>query len=313
MDHPPAEKWRNRVKWVAARGEVLVPVLGLALFFMVAGWGNSPLATGTGLLVCGLAAIYAGLVLWSPMRLPDKDPRSMTRAELGRTAMLIALVVVGGAMLQMVFPLSPDQPSEGKSGLIGLFTLLLVVVLGTTGLAAERMLPVDLFPVFRQREVRRILYTLVAAFFLALLTILWGNLSGGLARGIGTALGETPPEQSAASLFDTAGPLRLLLYFLVGAGLFEEMLFRVGVMTPIWALTRRWGWGLLASALVFGLYHISPLSGMSNYYLQAPVIAMLSSISMGLANGVVYHYRGFTTIVLAHALGNWLVVMLLGM
>ena len=77
-------------------------------------------------------------------------------------------------------------------------------------------------------------------------------------------------------------------------------------------MVRRAGWrrGLLASSVCFGLYHIS-LSGMSDYFLQAPVIAVVESFGAGLANGVIYRYRGFTTAVLVHALGNWLLLTLL--
>jgi membrane protease YdiL (CAAX protease family) len=68
---------------------------------------------------------------------------------------------------------------------------------------------------------------------------------------------------------------------------------------------------LLLSALAFGLYHISPLSGMAAQNLQTPVTAILESFGVGLAMGLIYRYRGFTTAVMTHALGNWLVVMLL--
>jgi membrane protease YdiL (CAAX protease family) len=85
----------------------------------------------------------------------------------------------------------------------------------------------------------------------------------------------------------------------------------VGIMTPVWALTGRWGWGWLASSLAFGLYHISPLSGMAATNLQAPVTAVLESFGTGLAIGLIYRYRGFTTAVMTHALGDWVVVMVL--
>lgn len=179
------------------------------------------------------------------------------------------------------------------------------------GVAAEEALPVDLFPVIRRREMRRILYVIVAALFLAMAQNLWGHIFGELSSGIGRALGETPPaSREMTSYVDLASSFRLFISMLIGAGLFEELLFRVGLMTMIWALTRRWGWGLLVSAILFGLYHIS-LSGMATYFLQAPLSAVLESFGVGLAVGTIYRYRGFTAVVLMHALGNWLMLLLL--
>jgi len=55
----------------------------------------------------------------------------------------------------------------------------------------------------------------------------------------------------------------------------------------------------------------SVINGLSQYNLQAPVIAVVKSFGMGLANGLIYRYRGFTAAVLVHTLGNWLLVMIL--
>jgi membrane protease YdiL (CAAX protease family) len=301
-------KLQSWVTWVKARSEVLVPVLGLPLFFGMVSWAERDLTASQVVLVWGLAIAYAVLVLWSPMALPAKDPRPLTWAGLRRAAAIVVPVVLVAVLLQMALSSSSDR--SGKSGLS---VLLLMTALGIAGVAAERTLPVDLFPVLRRREIRRILYVIVAALFLAIVKQMWGGFFGDLAEGIGSALGETPPDmRETASLFDVGGPLRLFLYFLIGAGIFEELLFRVGIMTPVWALTRRWWLGLLVSALLFGLYHISPLSGIGAYNLRtAPMIAVVTSFGMGLANGFIYRYRGFTTAVMAHALGDWLVVMIL--
>jgi membrane protease YdiL (CAAX protease family) len=106
-------------------------------------------------------------------------------------------------------------------------------------------------------------------------------------------------------------PLVLLLNLLIGAGLYEVLLFRLGIMTLVWRLTRGWGWGLLGSALLFGLYHITPLSGISTFYTASPVSTVLTSFSMGLIMGIIYRYRGFSSAVLVHGLGDWVVIMLL--
>jgi len=312
--HPPG-KLRRALAWLKARSEVLVPVLGLPLFLLLAGQMD---VTLTGLqegLLWGAALVYAGLVLWSPMALPVKVGRPVTRARLLGTGLLVAGAVVGGALLQSVVYQPPGDSGGGGGGLL---ILLLAAVLGTAGVVAEDTLPVDLFPILRRRAVRRIVYVVVAAFYLMLVIQLWGELFGGLALAAGRALGETPPESGeVASYFENYTPLGLFLTHLVSAGL-EELLFRVGVLTGVWALARRLGlggrpaaWlGLLVSALCFGLYHVT-LSSLHGYFVQAPVTSVLRSFGAGLANGLIYRYRGYTAAVLVHTLGNWLFLMLL--
>jgi membrane protease YdiL (CAAX protease family) len=83
-------------------------------------------------------------------------------------------------------------------------------------------------------------------------------------------------------------------------------------LTINWKFTRRWGWGLLVSALFFGVYHITPLSGISTFSASSPITTVLTAFSMGLIMGIIYRYRGLTTAILVHGLGDWEVIMLLG-
>ncbi len=307
-------KHPGKLAWLKARLEFLIPVLGLLIFRAMFNWQNVQLKGWQTILVLGTAVLYAALVVWSPMQLPIKETQTITRPMLKQTAVKVGLLVFFGfAVLTLLSLTSNDSVEEGRLGPAGaLVAILLLTTLGTAGLAAERTLPLDLFPVLRRREPRRIVYVLVAALFLAVIVQLWSGIWSDLVASIGRAVAEMPPgETEAASLFDAGSPLRLFLNFLIGAGLFEELLFRVGIMTPIWVLTRHWGWGLLVSAFAFGLYHISPLSGMAALNLQAPVTAVIESFGAGLAMGLIYRYRGFMTAVMTHALGNWLVVMIL--
>lgn len=300
--------------WLKARRELLIPILGLLVFRAMLTWQNVQLSGWQTGAVVSTAVLYAVLVVWSPMALPAKEPQTVTRLALRQTAVKIGLLVfIGFGVLAFLSLTSEDSLAESRLGPVGaLAAILLLTTLGTLGVVAEGKLPVDLFPVLRRRDARRIAYMVVSALFLAVIVQLWSGIWGDLAAGIGRAAGETPPgESEAAALFDMGNPLRLFLNFLIGAGLFEELLFRVGIMTLVWAITRRWGWGLLVSALVFGLYHISPLSGMAAHHWQAPLTAVIESFGAGLAMGLIYRYRGFMTAVMTHALGNWLVVLIL--
>lgn len=291
----------------------MVPALGLPLFFMMTSANGAEANVFQQALVYGLALAYAALVLWSPMTLPARTPQPFTRAGLKRAALIVAPTVAGGFLILTLMSLLSGATGAGKSSAgWALLTCLLIAALGAVGVAAEKTLPVDLFTEFRRREARRIAYVIVAALFVDLLARFWGHLFGGLAEAVGRALGETKPDmQGAASTFDVSNPLLLFVNLLIGAGLFEELLFRVGIMTPLWAVTRHWWIGCVISALAFGLYHLSPLNGLSASNWAAPVTAVLTSFGMGLATGVIYRYRGFTLAVLTHAVGDWLMVLLL--
>jgi hypothetical protein len=65
-------------------------------------------------------------------------------------------------------------------------------------------------------------------------------------------------------------------------------------------------------ALFFGVYHITPLSGISTFSASSPITTVLTAFSMGLIMGIIYRYRGLTTAILVHGLGDWEVIMLLG-
>jgi membrane protease YdiL (CAAX protease family) len=294
-----------------SRVEVLVPILGTLLFFLFAGSSETPPTTGQIVFVCAIAVVYGVIAIWSPMKLPEKEAVPVEKPAIWKAFVVVVLTVAVGALITSVLPSGLEESDHLNSpGWAQLLSLLLIVVLGTAGILAERTLEIDLFPVFRQRRIHRIVYVLVAAFFVAMLVLMWGNLVGGIADSLGTALGEIRPEQQATSFFEATPWYILLIQMIIGAGLFEELWFRVGILTPVWALTQRWGWGLLASSLLFGVYHIT-LSGMASYYLQTPIIAMLTSFGMGLAQGYIYRFRGFLMAVLVHSLGNFVIIMLL--
>lgn len=305
---------RSKLDVVLARLEIIVPLLAVPTFFAMVRFTGGELEPWQQVLVYALAALYAGMVIWSPMVLPRKEPLPFDRQIVNRTLLLVSIVVLAGVAVLVLASLVSNSGSEGKTRLpYFVLAVVLIVTFGTGGALAERGLTIDLLPILRRRQPRRIVYALVAAFFLAMLTFFWSNLFSGIIDSIGQAAGEAQTDASgAASTFDLGNPLLLLLQLLVGAGLFEELLFRLGIMTIVWRLTRGWGWGLLVSALLFGLYHITPLSGISTYSASSPLTTVLTSFTMGIIMGAIYRYRGLTTAILVHGLGDWVVIMLLG-
>jgi membrane protease YdiL (CAAX protease family) len=305
---------RRVFSWLTARLELIVPVLAVPTFFAMVGFMQGEVSAWQRVLVYALALVYAGVVIWSPMALPAKGLLPVSREIALKIVLFVGLVVLAGAAVLIIASLLSDSGSEGNTRLpFFLLAVILIIAFGSGGLLAERGLALDLLPVLRRREPFRILYALVAAFFLAMLTFFWSNLFSGVIESIGQAAGEAGADASgAAASFDLANPFLLLLQLLVGAGLFEELLFRLGIMTIVWRLTRGWGWGLLVSALFFGLYHITPLSGISTFNAGSPVTTVLTSLTMGIIMGAIYRYRGITMAILVHGLGDWVVIMLLG-
>ena len=311
-------RFRSALRWIVRRCEVVVPLLGVLMFYGMLGSNNAKPQTWQVGVVIGMAIAYVAIVLWRPMRVPEKPLASLDRAPAAldwavviRAAKVVVPAVVVGVVVSVVIRAIEGRSSEGSS-LWGLTSIVLIAVFSTFGLAAERRLPVDLLPVLRRREWLRMVYVLVAAFSLALIGQLWGGIAKDIAGGVGQRVfGEVPLDvEGAASSFSAESPVRLLVSLLIGAGFFEELLFRLGVLTLVWALTGRFGLGLIVSALLFGLYHITSLSGM-DAYTTTPITAILASAAMGVYMGLIYRYRGFAAAVLVHGLGDWIVIMMI--
>lgn len=294
---------------IRSRLEVLAAAVGLLMYWMIVQFSETALAPWVHVVVLGLAGVYLYLIMSRPMRLPEKEPQLFDWDAVIRAGRTIVPAALAAAAVNIVLSLFSQSESSNSFGWF-LGYLVLLIGLGSAGLAAERSLPVDLFPVIRKRTPRWIAYVLTAALFLTLTLMFVDNLFGDLFTAIGQAFGDRElPMSAVISGFDAGSPVVLLLHLVVGAGIFEELLFRVGIMTLVWRLTRGWSWGLLVSSILFGLYHLTPFSGMEAY-LAAPVSAFLNSLLAGLVTGLVYRWRGFTAAVLMHSLGNWIVILL---
>lgn len=126
---------------------------------------------------------------------------------------------------------------------------------------------------------------------------------------IGAALGETNRTAQVAGTFPT-DPVQSFFLLLGGAGVAEETLFRLVGVSLVWRLTGHAWLGIVAGAVIFGAYHLSPLDGLYQMFWRFPISQFLASTLVGLVWGVVYMKRGFETAVLGHTLGDWLLVLL---
>lgn len=188
MNHSIISQPSTRVNWFKARAELLAPLVGLPLFLAMFNSNGKLPAASLLVFACAAAVAYLALVVWSPMTLPPKAPRRMTSSEVKRTAVIVTVIVVVALLLLASLPTTSGR--SGSGGLGSLFTLGLIIALGTAGLAAERTLPEDLFPEVRRREFRRLFYVIAATLFLTVLTQLWGSVGNHDTRlGAHAALG----------------------------------------------------------------------------------------------------------------------------
>ena len=297
--------------WLKSHAEIVIPILGVPLFLLFAGSTGAALAPGKVGVVLLMAAAYVGLIARSRMDLPSKEAHRVEKRHILPTALIVLLIVAVGVVISTMLP-SGDDGGSGQSGLewTQVVSLLLIVGLGTAGILAEQTLPVDLFPVIRRPLSARLAYVISAAFFVALWLFLAGGIATSLAGMVARLFGEIPPVEESGVGFGSLPRYAVFLHMLVGAGIFEELWFRVGIMTTVWALTRRWGWGLLVSSVLFGLYHIS-LSSLAGEFGLTPIYSVVSSTLMGAVMGCIYRYRGLSMAVLVHSLGNFLSILLL--
>lgn len=158
----------------------------------------------------------------------------------------------------------------------------------------------------RDRPLRSIGLLVVFALLSGLAGLALGAVGIGVLRQIlgetydvGQALGEFPFNLAQA-----------FFYFLGGAGIAEETTYRLVFLSLVWRITGRRRLAILLSAILFAVYHLTPLDGMYRTFWQFPVSQLVSSTLIGLLWGYAYVKRGYETAVLAHTLSDWVPAVL---
>jgi membrane protease YdiL (CAAX protease family) len=161
----------------------------------------------------------------------------------------------------------------------------------------------------RREHVVRSLLLMVG---IAILAVGAGLIAGALGAGVGHLLGEVKgANQGNSSVMPALW--QLFFYFLAGAGLAEELVYRLVLVSLVWNITHRPWLAVIISGLAFGAYHLTPLSGMYRTFWQYPLTQFFSSAFIGMVWAYVYIKRGFETTVLAHTLSDWLPVAIFSM
>lgn len=168
--------------------------------------------------------------------------------------------------------------------------------------------PLPVTDAFVQR--RQILRQIVLMAVISVLVVVPALLIGTIGLDIGRHLfGETDYTREAVN---TLPPNKWLTFFLLlsGSGIAEETPYRLVLLSFIWKRAKRKWLAITLSALVFGAYHLTPLSGMYRVFWQFPVSQFIASTLIGLVWGYLFTKRGYETTVLGHTFSNWLPLML---
>jgi membrane protease YdiL (CAAX protease family) len=157
---------------------------------------------------------------------------------------------------------------------------------------------------------RQIWRDLFGSLLVTLLVVVPAILVGTIGLSIGKSIfGEVNQTAQAQAPF-TGNPAATFFLFLAGSGIAEETPYRLFLVTALWRLTRRPGLAIVASALIFGLYHLTPLDGQYQTFWLFPISQVLASSLIGVIWGYLYRWRGYEAAVLAHTLSNWLPILI---
>jgi len=103
-----------------------------------------------------------------------------------------------------------------------------------------------------------------------------------------------------------------LVFFtlLSGAGIAEEAVYRLIFLSIFWRLTHnRWS-AIILSSLLFGAYHLTPLSAMYKVFWQYPISQFVAASLVGIILGYFYIKRGYETAVIGHTFADWIPMMI---
>ena len=145
---------------------------------------------------------------------------------------------------------------------------------------------------------------------IALIAVVPALLIGSIGLEIGRQLlGEINRTDTAMSMLPTgAGQAFFLL--LSSAGIAEETTYRLVYLSLIWRWTGKRLFAIVFAAVLFGVYHLTPLDSMYQVFWQFPFSQFLASTLIGMVWGYIYTKFGYETAVLGHTLSDWIPVFI---
>ena len=158
----------------------------------------------------------------------------------------------------------------------------------------------------RERVMRAFVLFIVIGILAGLTGFLIGSFGLGIAQSI---FHETNRTREAMQSF-SIDKAQAFFQFLWGAGIAEETTYRLVALSFVWMVSGKRWFAIVVSAILFGAYHLTPLSGNYLTFLKFPLSQFLASTLIGIIWGYVYVKRGYETVVLSHTMSNWIPMLL---
>lgn len=215
-----------------------------------------------------------------------------------KPALVITMIYLISIVLGGRNPVNPYAFAIFCQALIGLAIV--------RGIKDYQPLPVS-ESIIRRECIFRVLSTFITVGVMAgVLGMLIGSIGLGVAQSI---FHEANHTQEAVQSF-SLNKFQAFFLFLSGAGIAEETTYRLLLLSFFWVLTKKRRLSIFASAILFALYHLTPLDGMYLTFLQFPISQFIASALIGSVWGWVFVKRGYETTILAHTLSNWIPTLL---
>jgi membrane protease YdiL (CAAX protease family) len=212
---------------------------------------------------------------------------------LGITVVALISMVIAGR--------SPINPY-----LVAIFCQTLIGLAIARSIAGYEPLKTTQSIVRREGIVRNVGLFIVIGVIAGGIGLLIGSYGMGIVQSI---LHKTNRTGEAAQSF-SIDKVQAFFQFLWGAGIAEETTYRLVALSFVWAMTgRRWV-AIIVAAILFGAYHLTPLSGNYLTFLKFPISQFVGSTLIGIVWGYVFTKRDYETTVLAHTMSNWIAVLL---
>ncbi len=237
-------------------------------------------------LAAGLLVAFGGR--WARTRGLRLSMLSQWRPALAITVIFLAATFLAG---------------RGFNPLGGIMTFCQAILgLGLAGrIPGFKALPVSEAVASRRGGARAVAVLLV----LTLAAVAFGAAASMAGTAVARLMGEVKVPSPGTGMV-VPGLWELFFAFLAGAGIAEESVYRLVAVPLVWLATRRRWPAILVSGLLFGAYHLTPLSGMYLTFWQYPLTQFFSSAFIGMVWAWFFTRRGYETVVLAHTLSNWL-------
>jgi membrane protease YdiL (CAAX protease family) len=186
--------------------------------------------------------------------------------------------------------------------ILAIFSQAMIGLAIADGIEEIQPLPVTDAIVKRKKIFKQILLLIVISVLIVIPVLLIGSVGMDIGKQI---FNETSNSQEAANMII---PNKWMAFFMLlsGAGIAEETTYRLVILTLLWKLTKRRWPAIILSAMLFGAYHLLPLSSMYMVFRQFPISQFLGSTFIGIVWGYLYVKRGYESAVLGHTFSDWL-------